>query len=131
MAEHSSQALPARFKRIINTSAGLVQLRLQLLSIEATEQKQQLQKTIMLAVILAVGALLGFITLLFGLNAVLPEHAKGWVFFGLSVFFLIVIISCMVILSKMQTNAQPPFHQSLQEIRKDLHALRGQAEHDQ
>ena len=130
MAEHSSQASPSRFKRILHTSVELVQLRLQLLSIEATEQKQQLQKTIMLAVMLAVSALLGFITLLFGLNSVLPEHAKVWVFFGLSAVFLIVIISCLIILAKMQANTQPPFHHTLQEIRKDLHALSGQTEHD-
>ena len=76
----------------------------------------------MLAVI-AVALLVGLISLLFGLQAVLPEAAKPWVFFGVcAVCLLAIVLLAWRIPSILQRNVQQ-ISQTLGDMQDDLNRL--------
>ena len=131
MAERSSTPLATRIRRIARIGLDLVHVRMQMLSLEAAEQKRQLMQTIIALTVLAVFSLLGFITLLFALNTVLSEQARIIVFFGLFAFFLMVCIACLVSVLNTLKHHQPPFHDTLQEIKKDLQIFHTIEEEDE
>lgn len=120
MTERSLNSIPSRTKRIVETFLDLVNIRIQMFSVEAAEQKHQLTQFIIAVVILAISFLLGFITLLFALNAVLSAELRIIVFFSLFALLCIGMIVAIISLIKLKNNQKPPFHDTLTEIKKDL-----------
>ena len=78
-------------KEMLGNVVELLLVRLQMARVDILDLKNTLIKVLLSTVAALILFLLGFICLLFGLNAVLSPLAKIWVFFGLAVLSLLVI----------------------------------------
>ena len=76
------------FRFLMNQGVDLLLLRLQILGIDLTGQAAGLVRMLAAVVLGGVILLAGVISLLFGLDAVLPAETKAWVFFGLPVLMM-------------------------------------------
>lgn len=123
MTERSSNSISSRTKRIIHMFLDLVNVRIQMFSVEAAEQKQQLTQFIVAIIIFAICFFLGFITLLFALNAVLSIETRIIVFFSIFAFLCIAMAFSLFTLIKLKKNQPPPFQETLTEVKKDLAAF--------
>ena len=70
--------------------------------------------------------LVAFISLLFGLNRVLPDTAAIWVFFGITTVCLIVIAVLFSEALKGWRSQNNKIATTLQDIKADIAYLRGQ-----
>ena len=78
-------------KEMLGNVVELLLVRLQMARVDILDLKNTLIKVLLSTGAALILFLLGFICLLFGLNAVLSPLAKIWVFFGLAVLSLLVI----------------------------------------
>ena len=110
---------------LVNQGAELLLLRLQILGIDLSGQAAGLIK--ITAALLAGSVLLlaALVSLLLGLDAVLPAPAKIRVFFGLPVLFLLVawLLIARALSGWRQAGVQVAA--TLADMRRDLDTLRG------
>ena len=81
-----------QIKTLMAQGAQLMLLRLRLLRLDLGVKITDIIIVLAMLAVSAVSLLIGLIALLFGLQAVLPEAAKAWVFFGISTACLVVIV---------------------------------------
>ena len=110
---------------LINQGADLLLLRLQILGIDLSGQASGLIK--ITAALLAGSVLLlaALVSLFFGLDAVLPVHAKIWVFFGLPVLLLLIAWFLLTRALSGWRQAGVQVASTLADMRRDLDTLRG------
>ena len=82
-----------QFKIWLDHGGQLLWLRLRMLRLDAVAQIRSVVFLFVATLIATVAFFLGFISLLFGLNTVLPDSAKIWVFFGMAAFFVLIFES--------------------------------------
>ena len=103
----------------------LLLVRLQMARVDILDLKNTLIKVLLSTVAALILFLLGFICLLFGLNAVLSPLAKIWVFFGLAVLSLLVIgLLVMNALSALK-GQQACLQSTLKGLQDDVAYIRG------
>jgi uncharacterized membrane protein YqjE len=122
------QSTKSSFRRIYTGVLDLAFVRAKLFSIEVAEQKEALIIKIALIFTIFVCMFLGFITLLFALNALLPEPTKIWVFFSLCALFFIISLGSLWKVVSISKHQISPFTTTLNELKKDLQALQGKEE---
>lgn len=113
-----------QIKNVVTTTLELAHTRLEMARIELVQQKNYLVATLIILFSLFILFLVGFISLLFALNAYFPEETKITVFFSISavVFFLILILTVMLLKTlKKQSGFMTT---TLDEISKDITALK-------
>lgn len=103
----------------------LLWIRLRMLRLDAIAQLQSIIVLLILAVLVGAMFFLGFISLLFGLNAVLEPETKVWVFFGLAILFLLLILLLTVVIVKLIRKQSQFMTQTLSAITEDISYLRG------
>ena len=112
-------------KEMLGTVVELLLVRLQMARVDILDLKNTLIKVLLSTVAALILFLLGFICLLFGLNAVLSPLAKIWVFFGLAVLSLLVIgLLVMNALSALK-GQQACLQSTLKGLQDDVAYIRG------
>lgn len=82
----------SQFKIWLSCGGELLWIRLRMLRLDGIAQMRSLVCLFIAIMVVATAFFLGFICLLFGLNTVLPPLAKIWVFFGLALIFVLLIV---------------------------------------
>ena len=113
------------FRFLMNQGADLLLLRMQILGLDLTGQAAGLIKMLAAVVLGGVMLLAGIISLLFGLDAVLPAETKVWVFFGLPVLLLLLAWIFLVRALSAWKRAGVQVASTLADIRHDIGCLRG------
>ncbi|MBP9541093.1 MAG: phage holin family protein [Vitreoscilla sp.] len=112
-------------KEMLGNVVELLLVRLQMARVDILDLKNTLIKVLLSTVAALILFLLGFICLLFGLNAVLSPLAKIWVFFGLAVLSLLVIgLLVMNALSALK-GQQACLQSTLKGLQDDVAYIRG------
>ncbi|MCS4533538.1 phage holin family protein [Neisseria montereyensis] len=113
---------------LLNQGADLLVLRLRMLQIDLSEQAATIVKIFASVVFMGALFVLSMISLLLGLNYVLDDQAKIWVFFGITVVCLLIIIFMVswAVSSWKQRNAQVVA--TLRDIQEDLAYLSGKTQ---
>ena len=112
-------------KEMLGNVVELLLVRLQMARVDILALKNTLIKVLLSTVAALILFLLGFICLLFGLNAVLSPLAKIWVFFGLAVLSLLVIgLLVMNALSALK-GQQACLQSTLKGLQDDVAYIRG------
>lgn len=115
------------FKTLLNQGGDLLLLRLRLLALDLNAQAGDTLKIMGAIVFAAVMALLGLVSLLFGLNSVLSAQAKIWVFFGITVVSLLAVVWLLTWSASTWRNRGGQVAATLQDMQQDIAYLRGQA----
>ena len=112
-------------KEMLGNVVELLLVRLQMARVDILDLKNTLIKVLLSTVAALILFLLGFICLLFGLNAELSPLAKIWVFFGLAVLSLMVIgLLVMNALSALK-GQQACLQSTLKGLQDDVAYIRG------
>ena len=111
-------------KRVIQ-GADLLLLRLRLLNLDVSNQVAGIIRIFATIVITAVVSLIALIALLFGLNTVLPEQAKIWVFFGSAGLLFLIVLVLLFQIRKTWSEANRPLAETLKGMQGDLDYLLG------
>lgn len=112
-----------QIKTLMVQGAQLLLLRLRLLRLDLGAKLTDIIIVLAMLAVIAVALLVGLIALLFGLQAVLPEAAKPWVFFGVcTVCLLAIVLLAWRIPSILQRNVQQ-ISQTLSDMQDDLNRL--------
>lgn len=109
----------------LNHGTKLAQLRLKILRLDAPLQIQHLTSMIISGSIILTLLPLLIISLLFGLNTVLATSTKIWVFFGISIISLLLIIILILKIIQSARQQKEYLSQLLQDIEQDIHYLNG------
>ena len=115
------------YKTLFHQSIDLLLLRLQLLQLDISQQAQSLIRLLVIVLLCMILLLIALMSFLFGLNAVLPDTAKKWVFFVLSTLLLVVIVSLWRSASRHWQQQGQQVGQTLADIQQDVAYLRGQS----
>lgn len=112
-----------QIKTLMAQGAQLLLLRLRLLRLDLGAKLTDIIIVLAMLAVIAVSLLVGLISLLFGLQAVLPEAAKPWVFFGVcTACLLAIVLLAWRIPSILQRNVQQ-ISQTLGDMQDDLNRL--------
>lgn len=113
-------------REMLGYSFELLSIRAEMARLDVTDLLRSLIKIVLFALFAAFLFIAAFVSLLFGLDAVLPPNTKIWVFSAISVCLLLVVgIFFKKIISLI--NAQQNFlADSVQGIREDLSYIKGQ-----
>lgn len=130
MSRPDNQTTKSSFHRVYTGVLDLVLIRAKLFSIEVAEHREALITKIILLCTILVFLLLGFLTLLFALNALLPDLVKVWVFFSFCAFFLIASLLLFWKVTLLSKKHITPFATTLNELKKDLQALQGKEDEE-
>lgn len=106
--------------------SDLLLLRLRLLRLDANEQLSAILKIIAMIGMMMVLSLVGFISLLFGLNMVLSDEWKIRLFFGVAIgsLLLCVVLACWIPILWQRNSTR--MGETLSAMQNDLRTLRGQ-----
>nr|WP_231284620.1 phage holin family protein [Pasteurella bettyae] len=121
---HMLQNLKSGIKNSAFTLLELAQVRLEMARIELNEQKNQLILTLALVLLSSIFLLISFISLLFGLNTILSEEQKVWVFFlisGMGILFVFILGGIVISSLKKQRHFMEA---TLQEVKLDIEAMK-------
>ncbi|MBF0802854.1 MULTISPECIES: phage holin family protein [Neisseria] len=113
------------FQVLLNRGVDLFLLRLRMLQLDVGGQAAVIVR--IFAAVVLMGALFAFgmISLLLGLNHVLSNEAKIWVFFGLSVCSLLAIAVLAAWSLSSWKNKNTQVAATLREMQQDIACLRG------
>lgn len=113
-------------KAIISQGSDLLMLRTRILILDLQEQLTGLVGILTGIALAAVAVLVALLSLLFGLNAVLPQQAKIWVFFGIALLGIAIAAVLLMRIPGTLTHSRHRLGQTLQDMQDDLSRLRGQ-----
>lgn len=113
------------FRFLMNQGLDLLLLRLQILGIDLSDQAAGLVRMLAAVAVGGVMLLAALISLLFGLDAVLPAPAKAWVFFGLPVLLLLLAWLALARAASGWRQAGFQVASTLADMRRDIDILRG------
>jgi uncharacterized membrane protein YqjE len=126
MAE-SSQAedgFVSSLKKVAATLVAILQNRLDLVSLEAAEEKLRVVEALFLAVAFFFLALLGMLVLTFGLLFIVEPAWRPALLAAFVVVYLGTAAAAFFALNKRVKSWPTPFSGTVQEIKKDLECLR-------
>ncbi|WP_225747536.1 phage holin family protein [Eikenella sp. Marseille-P7795] len=115
------------FRFLMNQGVDLLLLRLQILGIDLSGQAAGLVRMLAAVAVGGVMLLATLISLLFGLDAVLPAQAKAWVFFGLPVLLLLIAWMALARAASGWRQAGFQVASTLADMRRDIDTLRGRS----
>lgn len=114
------------FKTLLSQRSELLVLRLRMLRLDAEDQLIGFLKIFAFVALSAVFLLVGLVALLLGLNVVLPDAVKIWVFFGSAIFALLCVLGLVAMIPVMWRKNRAHLGQTLNEIQSDFARLSGQ-----
>jgi uncharacterized membrane protein YqjE len=124
MSDSPAKPSPAGpLQRLFASFLGLLQTHLGLFSIELEEARDNLLKTLVLAIVGAGAILLGLMTLMLTIVLMVDPEQRVFVAIGVLAFFLLLGGICLGMARHIVSHALPPFSQTLDELRRDRERL--------
>ncbi|WP_107725875.1 phage holin family protein [Neisseria weaveri] len=114
----------SHLKAIANHGLDLIALRLQILGLDLTGQMGSLIRLLAVIALSSVLGLTAMISLLFGLNQVLSEEAKLWVFFSVPAVCILVLLLAWIYAWRSWGNARNQLLETLDDLKQDIVSLR-------
>ncbi|MDO4696903.1 MAG: phage holin family protein [Neisseria sp.] len=114
-----------RYRMLFDKGADLLALRLQLLRLDLVGQLAAAVVAVSAAVFAAALFLLAVISLLFGLNEVLADEMRLWVFFGIAGFCLLLIIVLFAYARTVWRRSSARLAETVKGVQQDIAYLRG------
>ena len=105
--------------------SDLLLLRLRLLNMDVGNQLAGVISIFAAIAVAAVFCLVGLVALLLGLNTVLSDEAKIWVFFGGAGFSLLLLLGVLLWIPNAWRKSNQPLGDTLKAMQQDLHYLLG------
>ncbi|PIT45477.1 hypothetical protein BHC46_09820 [Snodgrassella alvi] len=102
----------------------LLWIRVRMLRLDAIAQLQSIIILLVLIMLAGLMFFLGFISLLFGLNTLLTPQAKIWVFFGIAILFLLLILLMSIAIIKLLRKQSQFMTETLAAINEDINYLK-------
>ncbi|MBP6562237.1 MAG: phage holin family protein [Neisseriaceae bacterium] len=115
----------ASANRLLSNVLDLLFVRVQMARLEMQEHKDNLVANVVSLILVGISALVAVVCLLLGLNAVLPPVAKIWVFFGIAVVALAVMLWLLSGISARKQDQKQLLSDTLLELKNDLSMLKG------
>lgn len=112
-------------KKRVAQGADLLLLRLRLLNIDVGNQLAGIVRIFAAIALVAVLSLVGLMALLLGLNTVLSDEAKIWVFFGGAGLSLLVLLLVALWIPQAWKKANQPLGDTLKAMQDDVNYLLG------
>jgi uncharacterized membrane protein YqjE len=124
MSESTPKASPpGPLQRLGASFLGLLQSHLGLFSIELEEARENLLKTLVLAIVGAGAILLCLLTLTLAAVLMVDEAHRLYVVIGLLAFFLLLGGICIGLAWRGMSHGMPPFALTMEELRRDRERL--------
>ncbi|PIT19736.1 hypothetical protein BGI35_10010 [Snodgrassella communis] len=102
----------------------LLWIRVRMLRLDAIAQLQSIIALLVLIMLAGLMFFLGFISLLFGLNTLLTSQAKIWVFFGIAILFLLLILLMSIAIIKLLRKQSQFMTETLAAMNEDINYLK-------
>ncbi|PIT06665.1 hypothetical protein BGI40_06730 [Snodgrassella communis] len=102
----------------------LLWIRVRMLRLDAIAQLQSIITLLVLIMLAGLMFFLGFISLLFGLNTLLTPQAKIWVFFGIAILFLLLILLMSIAIIKLLRKQSQFMTETLAAMNEDINYLK-------
>ncbi|PIT23080.1 hypothetical protein BGI36_02980 [Snodgrassella communis] len=102
----------------------LLWIRVRMLRLDAIAQLQSIIALLVLIMLAGLMFFLGFISLLFGLNTLLTPQAKIWVFFGIAILFLLLILLMSIAIIKLLRKQSQFMTETLAAMNEDINYLK-------
>lgn len=115
----------AFFKARFQQGSELMLLRLRLLRLDLEGQLRDVLRIVALLAISAVLLLVGLLALLLGLNVVLPENAKIWVFFGTAAMCILMVVVMLLWITRLWRQSSARVGDTLADMQQDWARLSG------
>lgn len=112
-------------KELVHTVTELLFVRFKMARIEFVAQKERMVRLGMLALMAVFLFFMSYISLLFGLNLVLSDSAKLWVFFGLSALLLLLMCWACWSIARNLASQRRFLADTLHELQEDVAYIQG------
>lgn len=112
-------------KELVHTVTELLFVRFKMARIEFVAQKERMVRLGMLALMAVFLFFMSYISLLFGLNLVLSDSAKLWVFFGLSALLLLLMCWVCWSIARNLASQRRFLADTLHELQEDVAYIQG------
>ena len=112
-------------KELVHTVTELLFVRFKMARIEFVAQKERMVRLGMLALMAVFLFFMSYISLLFGLNLVLSDSAKLWVFFGLSALLLLLVCWVCWSIARNLASQRRFLADTLHELQEDVAYIQG------
>ncbi|MCO6505759.1 MAG: phage holin family protein [Snodgrassella sp.] len=113
-----------KLKIWLTYGSELLWIRVRMLRLDAIAQLQSIITLLVLIMLAGLMFFLGFISLLFGLNTLLTPQAKIWVFFGIAILFLLLILLMSIAIIKLLRKQSQFMTETLAAINEDINYLK-------
>jgi uncharacterized membrane protein YqjE len=124
MSDSPSKPSPAGpLQRLFASFLGLLHTHLGLFSIELEEARDNLLKTLVLAIVGAGSILLGLMTLMLTIVLMVDPQQRLFAAIAVLAFFLLLGGVCLGMAHRIASRELPPFSQTMEELRRDRERL--------
>ncbi|WP_100120597.1 phage holin family protein [Snodgrassella communis] len=113
-----------KLKIWLTYGSELLWIRVRMLRLDAIAQLQSIIILLVLIMLAGLMFFLGFISLLFGLNTLLTPQAKIWVFFGIAILFLLLILLMSIAIIKLLRKQSQFMTETLAATNEDINYLK-------
>ncbi|WP_180296891.1 phage holin family protein [Snodgrassella communis] len=113
-----------KLKIWLTYGSELLWIRVRMLRLDAIAQLQSIIALLVLIMLAGLMFFLGFISLLFGLNTLLTSQAKIWVFFGIAILFLLLILLMSIAIIKLLRKQSQFMTETLAAMNEDINYLK-------
>ncbi|WP_239351389.1 phage holin family protein [Snodgrassella communis] len=113
-----------KLKIWLTYGSELLWIRVRMLRLDAIAQLQSIIALLVLIMLAGLMFFLGFISLLFGLNTLLTPQAKIWVFFGIAILFLLLILLMSIAIIKLLRKQSQFMTETLAAMNEDINYLK-------
>ncbi|NLJ93867.1 MAG: phage holin family protein [Aeromonadales bacterium] len=112
-------------KELLHIVTDLLFVRFKLARIEFVAQKERVVRLGILALAAVMLFFMSYISLLFGLNVLLTPENKVWVYFGLTVALLLLMIVAILSIMRNLANQRRFLSDTLHELQEDIAYVQG------
>ena len=112
-------------KELLHTITELLFVRFNLARIEFVAQKERVVRLGILALMSVMLFFMSYISLLFGLNIILSQDMKIWVFFSLSAVLFLSMLAIFWSIGRKLSHQRRFFAQTLQDLQDDVAYVQG------
>lgn len=113
-----------KLKIWLTYGSELLWIRVRMLRLDAIAQLQSIITLLVLIMLVGLMFFLGFISLLFGLNTLLTPQAKIWMFFGIAILFLLLILLMSIAIIKLLRKQSQFMTETLAAMNEDINYLK-------
>lgn len=106
-------------RRLLHTSLGTIQNRIELIGIELQEEKTRFAEVFLWTAAAAFLAMLGLAVLTVGIAFLVGDSARPYFLLGAGLLYLAAAAAAFLILRNKLRNGPPPFSETVAQFKKD------------